>query len=201
MRFPLDSSAPQSLALLREQSATFALRSDGTIALAPVVRVGEFFETPAIEFIDRDAAVLGRIERPHPSIDMVGQIRPEGVSALTFSADDSLLLTRFGGKIRLWREAEVGGESAWRPVANLDMGELVTDAVLSPSSRLLAVHLREEIVLFSVADSGEHLTLAEAARLAVAPNSSVGSVRFNLDETLLAISTAADTVQIWGVTK
>ncbi|MBL8134239.1 MAG: tetratricopeptide repeat protein [Anaerolineae bacterium] len=199
IRFPFDGGAPVSLATPEGISVQLAQRGDGLIALAPSVRLGEsLFETAAIQFIDADGGMTDGIQTPLPYIDVTGALQRGAVGAISFSADGQLLLTRAGGAIRLWREDDGG---VWQPVANLELAGQATDAVLSPSGRLLIVPAREEIIVYTASDSGEHIQLTEAARLAVEPYISSGSVLVNADETMIAVSTGVGTVQVWGVAK
>ncbi|MCK6580031.1 MAG: tetratricopeptide repeat protein [Anaerolineae bacterium] len=199
VRFPFDGGAPESLVTPEGLAAVLAQRDDGLIALAPSVRLGEsLFETAAIQFIDAAGEVTEGIAAPHPYIDVAGALQRDAVRAIFFSADGNLLLTWAGGAIRLWREDNGG---AWQPIANLELSGLATEVVLSPSGRLLAVLAREEIIVYTASDGGEHIQLTEAVRLAVEPIPSSGALRFNADETMMAISTSANTVQVWGVAK
>ncbi|GEM_PF-1212377 len=196
VRYFADGRPSVILEALGSDRATLASASDGIVALAPIVRGTDLSETPAVILINADGTESARIEDPHPFVMLNGSSGLGTVDRMRFSPDGSLLVTSAYALMRVWRVDDGG---IWRAAAELMTDSQLFDVQFSRSGSLLILQLSDAVVVYTVTPTADGVTLTEVARIAVEPDTLAGAVAIHPDETLIAIVTKTNTVQLWGV--
>lgn len=199
LRLPLDGSEPESIAAGGTEALNgIAVRGDGVSAAAVRDPNCEMVCNPSISFYEADGSDYATINAPIPFINLVGEIQLGFVMNLAFSPDGSLIAAIGSPDVlRIWQEVAPG---EWQAVENIEPPGGSSSTSFSPSGEWLVSRGNEEVVIWHIEQAeGERTQITEAARLPVAASAVQGSIRFNADDTLLAIVTSDNMVQIWGI--